>query len=137
MVQKRVKILLSRRAEADLNEIYHYLAKHSMQALEKVDQKIFKTLRRLEKFPESGHWVPEFAGKKYREILVYHYRIIYRHNTKLGQSIILTIRHGKRYLPNLLAYKLVRVKAAKENRRLGLMKGKIKISRGFDRWRIF
>lgn len=101
MVQKRVKVLLSRRAEADLNEIYHYLASHSLHALEKVDQKIFKALRRLEKFPESGHWVPEFAGKKYREILVYHYRIIYRHNTKLRQSIILTIRHGRRFLPKV------------------------------------
>lgn len=119
MAQKRVKVLLSHRAESDLNEIYHYLANHSLQALEKIDQKIFKALRRLERFPESGHWVREFAGRKYREVLVYHYRVIYRHHPKLKQTIILTIRHGKRVLPN---------------DRLGLIKEKIIISKNFDKW---
>ena len=78
MARKKIKVLLSRRAEKDLSEIYRYLSEHSQEALEKVDGKIVPAFRRLESFPDSGHWVKEFLGRRYREVLVYHYRIIYR-----------------------------------------------------------
>lgn len=100
MAHKRVRVLFSRRAERDLHEIYHYLSVHAPSVLGQVDQKIFKVLRRLEQFPQSGHWVKEFSGKRYREILVYHYRLIYRYLEKRNRVQILTLRHGKRFLPS-------------------------------------
>ena len=99
MARRKVKILLSRRCERDLDEIYRYLSEHSQEALGKVDNVFFKTLRRLEMFPLSGHFVKEFYGKKYREALVFHYRMIYRFLEKENRIRILTIRHGKRFFP--------------------------------------
>ena len=100
MARKKLSVFLSRRAERDLAEIYHYLSEQSPRALVKVDQKIFKAFRRLESFPNSGHFVKEFVGKRYREILVYHYRIIYRILYNRRRIQIVTIRHGKRFLPS-------------------------------------
>lgn len=102
MARKRVKVLLSHRAERDLLEIYRYLSDRSPEALRKVDEEIFWTLRRLGSFPFSGHWVKEFSGKRYREVLVYHYRVIYQFLDN-KEIRVLTIRHGRRYLPALLA----------------------------------
>ncbi len=102
MALKKVSVLFSRRAAKDLEEIYHYLSLHAPQALQKIDQELFKSFRRLEFFPESGSFVKEFTGKKYREVLVFHYRIIYRYPEKGKKVQIFTIRHGKRYLPSLL-----------------------------------
>jgi toxin ParE1/3/4 len=99
MVRQKVKVQLASRASRDLEEIYQHLAQHSLQALEQVDKKIFKALQRLETFPESGHSVSEWRSQRYREVLVYHYRIIYRYREKAKQVNILTIRHGRRYLP--------------------------------------
>ena len=83
-------------------EIYRYLSENSPQALQEVDRAIFKVLRRLESFPKSGHWVKEFSGRRYREILVYHYRLIYRYLEKEKKIQVLTLRHGKRFLPAIL-----------------------------------
>ena len=37
-----------------------------------------KTLKRLEKFPESGRRLPEFPELPYREVIVRPYRFFYR-----------------------------------------------------------
>jgi plasmid stabilization system protein ParE len=37
-----------------------------------------ETLRRLERFPESGRHIPEFPDLPYREIIVTPYRFFYR-----------------------------------------------------------
>lgn len=99
MAAKKIKVLFTRRAERDLGEIYEYLQKHSLQALEKVDAAIFRAIRQLETFPLAGHWVKEFSGKKYREIHVFHFRIIYRFLAEPRKVQILAIYHGKRLLP--------------------------------------
>lgn len=98
MGRKKVKVLLSRRAQRDLDEIYRYLSERSSVALEKVDHKIFQSLKRLQEMPLSGHEVRELSGRKYRETLAYHYRIIYRYLESKGTVRILTIHHGRRFL---------------------------------------
>ena len=101
MARKKVTVSLSRRAEKDLNEIYRYLSEHSESTLVKVDEMLFKILRRLEFFPLSGHFVKEFQSKRYREALVFHYRIIYRFLEKEKRVQVMTIRHGKRFFPTI------------------------------------
>ena len=103
MAGRKVKVLLSGRAQRDLEDIYAHLAPHSRSALERVDTALFRALRRLETFPESGHWVKEFPGKRYREVLIFHYRVIYRYLKKPPCVRILTIHHGRRYLPTTLS----------------------------------
>ncbi len=98
MGRKKVKVLLSRRAQRDLDEIYRYLAERSPAGLAKVDLKIFQSLKRLQEMPLSGHEVQELSGRKYREVLVYHYRVIYRYLEAKGTVRILTIYHGRRFL---------------------------------------
>ena len=101
MAHKKITVTVSLRAKKDLKEIYDYLSERSQKTLQKVDIEIFKALDRLELFPESGHYVKESSNKKYREILVFHYRMIYKiiNQSKL---LIITIRHGKRFLPKII-----------------------------------
>ncbi len=101
MARQEIKITVSSRAKKDLKEIYDYLSERSQQVLQKVDSEIFKKLNRLQAFPESGHYVKELSGKKHREILVFHYRIIYRIIDK-SKILIVTIRHGKRFFPKVI-----------------------------------
>lgn len=102
MARKKVSVSLSSRAKRDLLEIYRYLFEQSSQTLKIVDKKIFKSLRLLESSPRSGHWVKELSGKKYREILVFHYRVIYLYRPKERKVQVMTIRHGKRFFPKAL-----------------------------------
>jgi plasmid stabilization system protein ParE len=37
-----------------------------------------KTLKRLERFPDSGRRIPEFPGLPYREVIIRPYRFFYR-----------------------------------------------------------
>lgn len=102
MARKKIRVLFSRRAERDLSEIYRFLSDRASHALPKVDIVFTQAFRRLASFPLSGHWVKEFAGRRYREILVFHYRVIYRFFEKENKLRILTIHHGRRFLPKLL-----------------------------------
>lgn len=99
MARQKVKVLLSRRAERDLTEIYCYLGERSLAGLARVDQAVFRSLRRLAIAPLSGHMVRELPSRKYHEVLVYHYRIIYQYLEKKRLVRVMTIYHGKRLLP--------------------------------------
>ena len=100
--RKKVEVHLSERANLDLHAIYGYLSGHSFKALGAFDKKLFSILHRLESFPNHGRWVPEFRSKKYREVFIDDYRVIYRYDESKKKIFILTIRHGKRFLPTVL-----------------------------------
>ncbi len=102
MARKKVNVSFSNRAKRDLLEIYRYLFEQSPEALKIVDKKIFKSFRLLESSPRSGHWVKELSGRKYREILAFHYRIIYLYQPKNRKIQIMTICHGKPLFPESL-----------------------------------
>ena len=99
MARQKGGVLLSRRAERDLAEIYRYLGERSPTGLAKVDETLFRSLRRLAMVPLSGHLVRELTSQRYREALVYHYRIIYQYLEKKRLVRVMTIYHGKRLLP--------------------------------------
>ncbi|MDY0376255.1 MAG: type II toxin-antitoxin system RelE/ParE family toxin [Desulfobacterium sp.] len=54
--------------------------------------RVEKTLRRLEDFPESGRIIPEFPELSYREVIISPYRFFYR--IKADTIWIIAVWHG-------------------------------------------
>lgn len=85
-------------AQDRVYEIASYIASDSVIEAEKWINNIFDYVQRLEKFPESGRYVPELIIRKdIRELVFKNYRIIYR--TEKSTVYILTIRNYKQILP--------------------------------------
>ncbi|KPK93465.1 plasmid stabilization protein [bacterium SM23_31] len=93
-----MKIIWSPLAIDRVMEIASYIAKDDSLASEKWVYSLFKKVKRLEKFPDSGRVVPETKRTDIREIVFGNYRIIYR--IEEAKVSILTVRHGKQILPN-------------------------------------
>ena len=90
------KIIWAEPALQDLNEIAEYIALDKVDAAKKLVQKVFNSVERLKKFPESGRRPPEFKRTQYREIIVGPCRIFYRQQ---GTNIlILYVMRGERQL---------------------------------------
>jgi toxin ParE1/3/4 len=62
----------------DVEEIAEYIAIDNFRAAQKLVQKIFSSVERLEKFPKSGRKPPELERSLYREIIVGPCRIFYK-----------------------------------------------------------
>jgi toxin ParE1/3/4 len=61
-------------------------------AAERFRQLCEETLRRLEKFPDSGRKIPEFFDFPHREVIVAPYRFFYRTS---GETVwIVGVWHG-------------------------------------------
>jgi toxin ParE1/3/4 len=78
-------------------EIAEYIAIHNLDAAEDWVDTVFRRVRELGNFPESGRIVPETASENIRELIHGNYRIIYRLEGKT--LYVLTVRHGKQMLP--------------------------------------
>ena len=102
MAQNLASLRITARAESDLLEIYSFISEHAPHVLEKIGGKISKAFDQITRFPKSGAFVKEFKSKKYREKIVFHYRIIYKYLEEKRIVQIITIRHGKRFLPELI-----------------------------------
>lgn len=92
-----MKIVWSPLAIERTLEIAEYIAIDNETAAPKWVDKIFKRVKQLERFPESGRHVPEVMRSDIREILYGNYRIIYK--VKSEFTDILTVRHCKQILP--------------------------------------
>lgn len=84
-------------AEADLYDIYDYIARDVPYYAEQFIDKLIESTNRLEVHPEIGRLVPEADGRSnVRELIFQGYRIIY---TIQGEQLhILTVIHGSRDL---------------------------------------
>jgi toxin ParE1/3/4 len=92
-----MKIIWSPLAITRINEIADYISDDNPKAaLEWIDE-IFDKVKRIDKFPLSGRFVPEIDRKDIRELIFGNYRIIYRIFKK--DLFILTVRHFKQKLP--------------------------------------
>ena len=88
----------TKQAEDRVYDIAEYIALDSILEAEKWIDNIFDYAERLENFPESGRYVPEFANRQdLREIVFKNYRIIYR--IEKSTVYILTVRNYKQILP--------------------------------------
>ena len=72
-----MKVILSKEAKSDMDNIYKYIARESIKYAIENDKAIRTTIHKLEFYPYSGRYIPEFSNKKYRELIFNHYRIFY------------------------------------------------------------
>ncbi len=95
MVQK---IEWTKRALADLYDIYEFIAKDSKRYAQIQIEDIQNAVLNLNRFPMMGHHLPEFPHLPYREIMVGNYRVLYRFEKEKGQVLVMSIVHGRRLL---------------------------------------
>jgi plasmid stabilization system protein ParE len=89
-----LRIRWTERASKDAIGIFDYIADQSLTYAESVYERILARPLQLERFPESGPIVPEYARPDIRELFVYSFRIIYR--VENNEIRILTVIHGSR-----------------------------------------
>jgi addiction module RelE/StbE family toxin len=90
-------VKISKAAKDDLKQIYEFISRDSVIYAHKVVQSIFKSIKNLENFPESGRIVPELNDISIREIIHDPYRIIYRVKDSVE---VIAIIHAKRDFEN-------------------------------------
>jgi toxin ParE1/3/4 len=105
----RFKVLLTKGALRDLEELYDYIAFHDTpQKADYVLDKIEKTFSNLSELPERGAYPKELLAlgiRAYREIFFKPYRIIYRIMKK--KVFVLLIVDGRRDMQSLLQRRLL------------------------------
>jgi len=92
------KIEWTKRALADLYDIYEFIAKDSKRYAQIQIEDIQNAVLNLNRFPMMGHHLPEFPHLPYREIMVGNYRVLYRFEKERGQVLVMSIVHGRRLL---------------------------------------
>jgi toxin ParE1/3/4 len=91
-----VKIRLSKRADADIDGIWSYIAEDNEDAADKVENAIRAAVHRLAANPGIGHKHPSVRIPRYRFWVVYSYLIAY---TVKGQTLtVVRVVHGARDL---------------------------------------
>jgi len=93
-----VRILWLESAKDDLKYIYDFIAADSIKYARHQIKQIRVRANVLKHNPYAGRVVKEYDNKSIREIIVKHYRIIYRIINKELIHIIL-IHHGARRFP--------------------------------------
>jgi toxin ParE1/3/4 len=91
------EIVWAPQALQDVDAIRDYLARSSASYGSLLVERIVAAVSRLESHPRSGRIVPELADPSIREIVVRHYRVVYR--LRPGVAQILTVFHGARAFP--------------------------------------
>jgi toxin ParE1/3/4 len=77
-----------------------YIRNDNPQAAMRFRERAGTVLRRLEKFPDSGRFLPEFPDLPYREVVIAPYRFFYRVK---GEVVwIVAVWHGAQ-LPEQLS----------------------------------
>ncbi len=95
------EITWSEAADEHLQKIISGIAEDAPLNAERVNARILKAIRRLERFPLVGRQVPEFRLQHVREVVVRPFRIIYQ--VKEDGCLIVAIIHGRRDLTRLLS----------------------------------
>jgi plasmid stabilization system protein ParE len=93
------KFRISRRADADVDAIWEYIARDSVEAADKVEAEIHSEIKRLADMPGMGHQREDVANPSYRFWRVYSYLIAYRMEGRT--LIVVRVVHGARDLRRL------------------------------------
>ena len=91
------KVIWLREAVRDLEEIGNYISRDSEAYATNVVKRLYNAAVELKRFPGLGRRVPEWDDERYRERIVYNYRLIYRVVSK-DRIEILAFIHGGRLL---------------------------------------
>jgi toxin ParE1/3/4 len=103
------KVIVSRFAEDDLNEIIEYYNSLSESYVQKTVQLFEHNILKLKEFPKSGRFVPELEKMgilKFRELIQGNYRIVYEINNDV--VIVHTIIDARRNFEEIIFSKLMR-----------------------------
>ena len=96
-----VSIRWTREAVADLEGIFEYIAKDSLQYARLQVETLTESVEKLETYPRVGRRLPEFPHFSHREIIVGNYRVIYKHDVERKAVHIVAIAHGRQQLKNI------------------------------------
>lgn len=88
------RFVLTPLAEQDLNEIWDYIGDDSVEAANRVLEKIEKAIYFLVENPGLGHLREDLVDRRHRFYLVYSYLIVYRPDTDPLQ--IIRVLHAAR-----------------------------------------
>jgi addiction module RelE/StbE family toxin len=83
-------------ALADLRSLRRYVARDKPAAAKALAERIRASVLRLRELPESGRIVPELQPRRYREVIVPPYRIVYE--VRARKIVILRVWHGRQDL---------------------------------------
>ncbi|HEY3136641.1 MAG TPA: type II toxin-antitoxin system RelE/ParE family toxin [Blastocatellia bacterium] len=72
--------------------LLRYISRDNPSAAKRLRERAKKTLKRLQRFPNSARIVPEFPTLPYREVIVPPYRFFYRLEGKIVW--IVAVWHG-------------------------------------------
>ena|SRR5579875_1228468 len=93
-----VEVKVTQSALQDIKSIVDYVYSHSVQNAEKLYKEIIVKIKSLERFPEKGSFVKELKNPQFRELKLYHLRIIYRCTENKVE--VITVHHSARLLIN-------------------------------------
>ena len=105
------EVVLTKDAERDLENIYHYIAEHdSLVAADRVLERLLQASETLRTFPDRGSCPRELrslGSPEYRQTFFKPYRLIYRIH---GQQVaVYVVADGRRDMQSLLARRLLDV----------------------------
>lgn len=92
-------VRLSRSARRDLEEIVRYISLDDAGRAAEFGRLLIEKAKALGDFPEIGRVVPELGDPTVREIIVRHYRVIYRLNPAANHVDVIRFWHAARGLP--------------------------------------
>lgn len=88
------KLVIRPQARIDLLEIWHYIARDSVTAANKVADKLGQAICGLVEMPGKGHRRADVKSPQYRFWSVYSYLIAYRYDQQA--LTIVRVIHGRR-----------------------------------------
>jgi plasmid stabilization system protein ParE len=93
---------LTKRADADLDRIWDYIAQDNPFAADRVEQDLYDVFARLANNPSLGHFRDDLADRRYRFYREYSYIIVYR---IYGRTMrIVRVLHGARDMTRLFPH---------------------------------
>lgn len=90
------QIIWTEPALNDLNEIAEFIALDKPSAAKKLVKEVFKSVKRLKDFPDSGKTPEELPETNYREVVVGPCRVFYR--VESNKVYILYVMRSERLL---------------------------------------
>ncbi len=93
-----MKLRWTHRARRDLVDVGRYVARDKPGAARRWVERLRRRARDAAELPRSGRKVPEIDREDVREVLLRHYRIVYRIHA--AEIRVLTVFEGHRLFPD-------------------------------------
>ncbi|MBL8812550.1 MAG: type II toxin-antitoxin system RelE/ParE family toxin [Planctomycetaceae bacterium] len=87
-------IVWAPRALDDLEALVDYISRDSVVRAKRFALRLIVRVDALSSLPESGSWLPEDDGQRYRQIFQGAYRVIYRYENDI--VLIVAVHHAAR-----------------------------------------